>query len=216
MRTRVIFVALSVALLGLVAWAAFKDSNARSYIAIQQQYLKDYPTSDFNVQVQQLFPSFPQATIEGDTYRVERCISCHVPDIGTIGPVEAAKRLSQDFFKYEPNAKQLAAEYHLTGIHPAYITPTGSNYPPSMSYQQYGPDGIHVIHVHAVLGARARPGRSGDGPAAGTAPRVPESVHQLRQTPGRRPVSSASTRSAASSATTATASASTRPTRTRT
>jgi cytochrome c551/c552 len=73
---------------------------------------------------------------------VERCISCHVPDIGTIGPVEAAKRLSQDFFKYEPNAKQLAAEYHLTGIHPAYISATGSNYPPSMSYQQYGPDGF--------------------------------------------------------------------------
>ena len=36
--------------------------------------------------------------------------------------MEAAKRLSQDFFKYEPNAKQLAAEYHLTGIHPAYIS----------------------------------------------------------------------------------------------
>ena len=65
MRTRILFVGLSVALLGLVAWAAFKDSNARGYIAIQQQYLKDYPTSDFNVQVQQLFPSFPQATIEG-------------------------------------------------------------------------------------------------------------------------------------------------------
>jgi hypothetical protein len=142
MRTRVIFVALSVALLGLVAWAAFKDSNTRTYIAAQEQYLKDYPTSDFNVQVQQLFPSFPQATIEGDTYRVERCISCHVPDIGTIGPVEAAKRLSQDFFKYEPNAKQLVAEYHLTGIHPAYITATGGNYPPSMSFQQYGPDGF--------------------------------------------------------------------------
>ena len=129
MRTRIIFVGLSVVLLGLVAWAAFKDSNSRTYIAIQQQYLKDYPNSDFNVQVQQLFPSFPEATIEGDTYRVERCISCHVPDIGTIGPVEAAKRLSEDFFKYEPDAKQLAAEYHLTGIHPAYVSVTGSNYP---------------------------------------------------------------------------------------
>jgi Cytochrome C oxidase, cbb3-type, subunit III len=142
MRGRIFFVGLSVALLGLVAWAAFKDSANRGYITIQQQYLKDYPSSDFNVQVQQLFPSFPQATIEGDTYRVERCISCHVPDIGTIGPVAAAKRLSQDFFKYEPNAKQLAAQYHLTGIHPAYISPTGSNYPPSMSYQQYGPTGF--------------------------------------------------------------------------
>ncbi len=81
MRTRIIFVGLSVVLLGLVAWAAFRDSSSRSYIAIQQQYLKDYPYSDFNVQVQQLFPSFPEATIEADTYRVERCISCHVPDI---------------------------------------------------------------------------------------------------------------------------------------
>ena len=59
------------------------------------------------MQIQQLFPSFPEATIEGDTYRVERCISCHVPDIGTVGPVQAAQRLSKDFFKYEPNAKQL-------------------------------------------------------------------------------------------------------------
>ena len=142
MRGRILFVGLSVALLGLVAWAAFKDSANRGYITIQQQYLKDYPTSDFNVQVQQLFPSFPQATIEGDTYRVERCISCHVPDIGTIGPVAAAQRLSKDFFKYEPNAKQLAAQYHLTGIHPAYISATGSNYPPTMSYAQYGPTGF--------------------------------------------------------------------------
>ena len=56
MRTRLIFVGLSVVLLGLVAWAAFKDSSARTYITIQEQYQKDYPQSDFNVQVQQLFP----------------------------------------------------------------------------------------------------------------------------------------------------------------
>jgi mono/diheme cytochrome c family protein len=138
MRTRILFVGLSVALLALVAWAAFKDSSGRTYIAIQEQYQKDYPASDFNVQVQQLFPTFPGATIEGDTYRVERCISCHVPDIGTVGPVQAAQRLSADFFKYEPNAKQLTAEYHLTGVHPAYISATGGNYPPSMSYAAYG------------------------------------------------------------------------------
>ena len=29
MRTRIIFVGLSVVLLGLVAWAAFKDSSSR-------------------------------------------------------------------------------------------------------------------------------------------------------------------------------------------
>jgi mono/diheme cytochrome c family protein len=142
MRTRLLFVGLSVVLLGLVAWAAFKDTSSRGYIAIQEQYQKDYPASDFNVQIQQLFPSFPQATIQGDTYRVERCISCHVPDIGTIGPVLAAQRLSQDFFKYEPNAKQLAVEYHLTGIHPAYVSSDGSNYPPSMSYAAYSVEGF--------------------------------------------------------------------------
>jgi hypothetical protein len=142
MKTRVIFVGLSVALLALVAWAAFKDTSARGYVAIQEQYQKDYPSSDFNVQIQQLFPSFPEATIQGDTYRVERCISCHVPDIGTIGPVAAAQRLSQDFFKYEPDATQLAQEYHLTGVHPAYITENGSNYPPSESYAAYGADGF--------------------------------------------------------------------------
>jgi hypothetical protein len=142
MRTRVLFVGLGVALLALVAWAAYKDTSARGYIAIQQQYQKDYPTSDFNVQIQQLFPSFPQATIQGDTYRVERCISCHVPDIGTVGPVAAAQRLSQDFFKYEPAAKQIAAAYHLSGIHPAFITTNGGNYPPSESYAAYGADGF--------------------------------------------------------------------------
>ncbi len=156
MKTRVIFVALSVALLGLVAWAAFKDTTARSYITIQQQYQKDYTSSDFNVQIQQLFPSFPQATISGDTYRVERCISCHVPDIGTIGPVEAAKRLSDDFFKYEPNAKQLATEYHLTGQHPAYISATGSNYPPSTSYATYGQDGF-VSYTYTPYTAPGQP-----------------------------------------------------------
>ncbi|HEY6470904.1 MAG TPA: cytochrome c [Candidatus Dormibacteraeota bacterium] len=142
MRTRLIFVGLSVALLALVAWAAFKDTSSRGYIAIQEQYQKDYPGSDFNVQIQQLFPSFPEATIQGDTYRVERCISCHVPDIGTIGPVAAAQRLSQDFFKYEPDAKQLATEYNLTGEHPAYVTVDGGNYPPSESYAAMGADGF--------------------------------------------------------------------------
>ncbi len=142
MRTRILFVGLSIALLGLTAWAAFKDSTTRTYVDIQTQYQKDYPTSDFNVQVQQLFPSFPQATIEGDTYRVERCISCHVPDIGTVGPVQAAKRLSQDFLKYEPDAKQLVKEYHLTLIHPAYVSETGGNYPASMSYATYGQNGF--------------------------------------------------------------------------
>lgn len=137
-----LFLGLSALLLVLVGIAAAKDTTDRQYLAIQEQYQKDYPGSTFNVQVQQLFPTFPEATV-GTAFRVERCISCHVPDIATIGPVAAAKRLSEQFFKYEPDATQLTNEYHLTGIHPAYITLNGGTNPPSMSYSQFGADGFH-------------------------------------------------------------------------
>jgi len=139
---RTLFVVMSVALLGLIGWAAAKDTQNRQYLDIQNQYKQDHPDSTFNVQVQQLFPAFAAATV-GGSFRTERCISCHVPDIGTIGPQQAAQRLSQDFFKYEPNAKDIATQYHLTGTHPAYITTNGSNYPPSISYTQYGFDFTH-------------------------------------------------------------------------
>ena len=137
MRSRAFFIVLSVALLALVALATARDTTARPYLDIQQQYQKDYPKSNFNVQVQQLFPNFAAAT-QGSSFKVERCISCHVPDIGTIGPEQAAQRLAQDFFKYEPNAKQIAKDDNLTGTHPAYITANGGNYPQSISYGQYG------------------------------------------------------------------------------
>jgi len=139
---RTLFVVLSVALLGTIGWAAARDTQSRQYLDVQNQYKNDYPNAKFNVQVQQLFPAFPAATV-GGSFRVERCISCHVPDIGVIGPEQAAQRLSQDFFKYEPNAKQIAADDHLTGTHPAYVTTTGGQYPPSISYSQYGADNFH-------------------------------------------------------------------------
>src|SRR6202040_3414179 len=44
---------------------------------------------DFPIQVQQLFP---KVQVNGQ-FMVERCITCHVPDIQKIGPQEAAKRL---------------------------------------------------------------------------------------------------------------------------
>jgi mono/diheme cytochrome c family protein len=138
---KALFIALSAVLLILVGVAAARDTQQRQYLSIQEQYQKDYSTSDFSVSVQQLFPTFTQATL-GSTFRVERCISCHVPDIATIGPVQAAERLSQDFFKYEPNAKSLAATYHLSGTHPAYVTPDGGNYPPSISYAEFGATGF--------------------------------------------------------------------------
>jgi Cytochrome C oxidase, cbb3-type, subunit III len=134
---RGVFFGLSVVLFVLVVLAFAKDATSRQYLAIQQQYQQDYDASDFQASIQQLFPTFQEAQV-GSTFRVERCISCHVPDIATIGPVEAAQRLSQDFFKYEPDATQIAAEYHLTGTHPAYISEGGGLYPPSISYAQYG------------------------------------------------------------------------------
>jgi len=152
MRGRVFFIVLSVALLGLVGWAAARDTQNRQYLAIQEQYQKDYPGSTFDVQVQQLFPTFPEAQ-QGSSFRVERCISCHVPDIATIGPEQAAKRLSEDFFKYEPNAKQLVKEYNLTGTHPAYISANGGNYPSSVSYAEYGADNFHP-YTYVLNGTR--------------------------------------------------------------
>jgi mono/diheme cytochrome c family protein len=117
--TTKIFVVLAAVLVALVGIAAYRDSADRDYLNIQAQYASDYG-STVTQQVQQLFPSFSEAKV-GQTFRVERCISCHVPDIATIGPELAAQRLAQDFLKYEPNAQAIITQNHLTGVHPAYI-----------------------------------------------------------------------------------------------
>jgi Cytochrome C oxidase, cbb3-type, subunit III len=130
-----LFVGLAALLLLLIGVAAAKDSHDHGYLSLQEQYLKDYPSSAklIDVKTQQLFPSFPEAR-EGDSFRVERCISCHVPDIATIGPQEAAKRLAADFFKYEPNAKEIAAKNHLTGVHPVVVS--------QQYYDSYGQNAV--------------------------------------------------------------------------
>ena len=87
-----VFVALAAVTILLFGIAAAKDSHDRQYLSIQDQYKQDYPQSSFDTKVQQLFPAFPAAK-RGDTFRVERCISCHVPDIAQIGPQVAAQRL---------------------------------------------------------------------------------------------------------------------------
>jgi mono/diheme cytochrome c family protein len=148
MTKKQVFLALSLALLIAVAVATIQDVGNRQYLAVQQRYAKDYNTT-LDAQVQQLFPAFAAAQ-RGDTYRVERCISCHVPDIATIGPQQAAKHLSQDFFKYDPNAQTLAQQYHLTGTHPALID--------SQLYGQYGagayasPDGFTPYTIPGANG----------------------------------------------------------------
>lgn len=139
-----LFLALAAIVVVLVGIAAAKDSHDRQYLAIQDQYKQDYPGTKLDSQVQQLFPSVAEAK-RGDTFRVERCISCHVPDIAAIGPDKAAQRLAADFKKYEPNADQIAKDNGLTLQHPSVID--------QQLYDKYGEtayattDGFHPYQV---------------------------------------------------------------------
>jgi mono/diheme cytochrome c family protein len=81
------FLVVSVAFLALLAFAFYQDLT-RPWVPIQEKYAKQY-RADFPIQVQQLFPKVQV----NSQYVVERCITCHVPDIQKIGPQEAAKRL---------------------------------------------------------------------------------------------------------------------------
>jgi mono/diheme cytochrome c family protein len=78
---------VSVAFLVLLGFAFYQDLS-RPWAPIQQKYAAQYG-QDFPIQVQQLFP---KVQVNGQ-FMVERCITCHVPDIQKIGPQEAAKRL---------------------------------------------------------------------------------------------------------------------------
>jgi Cytochrome C oxidase, cbb3-type, subunit III len=141
-----LFLALSAALLVLTGIAAAKDSSDRQYLAIQEQYKRDYPDAKLQVQVQQLFPQFPQGK-RGDTFRVERCISCHVPDIAIVGPEKAAERLVKDFLKYEPQHDRIAKTYGLSLQHPTAVT--------QQLYDRYGADSYATtdgFHPYTVPG----------------------------------------------------------------
>jgi mono/diheme cytochrome c family protein len=81
------FLVVSVAFLVLLGYAFYQDLS-RPWVPIQQSYAAKYG-QDFPIQVQQLFP---KVQVNGQ-FMVERCITCHVPDIQKIGPQEAAQRL---------------------------------------------------------------------------------------------------------------------------
>ena len=81
------FLVVSVLFLALLAFAFFQDYN-RPWVGIQEQYAQRYG-HDFPIQVQQLFPKVKV----NNQFVVERCITCHVPDLAKIGPQEAAQRL---------------------------------------------------------------------------------------------------------------------------
>ncbi len=141
-----LFLALSAFILVLTGIAAAKDSSDRHYLVIQDQYKKDYPGSKFDVAVQQLFPAFPQGSV-GNTFRVERCISCHVPDIALVGPQKAAERLVADFLKYEPKHEEITKTYGLTLQHPAFVT--------QQLYDTYGADSFATsdgFHPYTIAG----------------------------------------------------------------
>jgi len=81
------FLVVSVAFLLLLGFAFYQDLS-RPWAPIQQKYAAQYG-QDFPIQVQQLFP---KVQVNGQ-FMVERCITCHVPDIAKIGPQQAAQRL---------------------------------------------------------------------------------------------------------------------------
>jgi len=81
------FLAVSVAFLLLLGFAFYQDLS-RPWAPIQEKYAAQYG-QDFPIQVQQLFP---KVQVNGQ-FMVERCITCHVPDIAKIGPQKAAERL---------------------------------------------------------------------------------------------------------------------------
>ncbi len=81
------FLVVSGLFLALLAFAFYQDFS-RPWVPIQQKYAQQYG-ADFPIQVQQIFPKVQV----NNQFVVERCITCHVPDIAKLGPQEAAKRL---------------------------------------------------------------------------------------------------------------------------
>jgi mono/diheme cytochrome c family protein len=82
-----VFLVVTILFLGLLAFAFYQDVN-RPWVPIQQAYAQKYG-QDFQIGVQQLFPKIQV----NNQYVVERCITCHVPDLQKIGPQQAAQRL---------------------------------------------------------------------------------------------------------------------------
>jgi len=128
------FLVVSVAFLVLLGYAFYQDLS-RPWAPIQEKYAAQYG-QDFPIQVQQLFP---KVQVNGQ-FMVERCITCHVPDIQKIGPQEAAKRLG-------PN-------------HPSVISDT--------VFAKYGQDTLICRPVTAAASPSASPSASATpAPSAG-------------------------------------------------
>ncbi len=141
------FLVVSVAFLLLLGFAFYQDLS-RPWAPIQEKYAAQYG-QDFPIQVQQLFP---KVQVNGQ-FAVERCITCHVPDIQKIGPEEAARRLG-------PN-------------HPSVISDT--------VFAKYGQDTLICRPVTAAASPSASPSAAASpsakaSPSAGASPIPPPSA----------------------------------------
>ncbi len=84
------FLGTSVAFVLLLAAALYQDGVLnRPYGRYQQQYFASEGVAYPGPQIYQLFP---KVKVNGN-YQVERCITCHVPDILKLGPQAAAAKL---------------------------------------------------------------------------------------------------------------------------
>src|SRR5205823_4578933 len=130
------FLVVSVLFLALLAFAFYQDLN-RPWLPIQQKYAQQYG-ADFPIQVQQLFPRVQV----NNQFVVERCITCHVPDLQKIGPQEAARRLGAN--------------------HPAVID--------DAVFAKYGQDTLICRPAGAAAAAGASPSPAASPPSSAASP----------------------------------------------
>ncbi len=84
------FLGTSLAFVVVLAFALYQDGVLnRPYGRYQQQYFASEGVAYPGPQIYQLFP---KVKVNGN-YQVERCITCHVPDIQKLGPQAAAAKL---------------------------------------------------------------------------------------------------------------------------
>lgn len=84
------FLFTSAAFVAVLAFALYQDGVInKPYARYQQQYFASEGVAYQGPQVYQLFP---KVKVNGN-FQVERCITCHVPDIVKLGPQEAAHKL---------------------------------------------------------------------------------------------------------------------------
>jgi hypothetical protein len=151
----------------------------RPWVSIQQSYAQKYG-QDFQLGAQQLFPKVKV----NNQFVVERCITCHVPDIAKIGAQKAAERLG-------PN-------------HPALIN--------DQVFAKYGQDTLICRPASASAGASASPSPSAAASVAASASAKPKATAAPSSSAAPGTAASASASASASPSASPSAAASAAPT----